>query len=196
MQCITKRWIIWAAVAVLLLLLLLVTQFTNFGQADVQWNEAIAYSIILLALGGAYELWQWLKTRSTLYRVAFGIGFVGLFLLGFVCGAVGIIGSENNPVNLLYWTVPAVIFIGLLVSRFKSHKMARTLFAAAFVQLLIPVVALILSPDVSWGNAGVIGVFILNSIFALPFIISAQLFRRENAKELYAAKGEKATSLL
>jgi len=44
--------------------------------------------------------------------------------------------------------------------------------------VLVPVVALIISPEVSWGNVGVIGVFVFNSIFALPFAGSAMLFRR------------------
>jgi len=103
---------------------------------------------------------------------------VGVLLLGWVSGAVGIIGSEDNPVNLMYWAVFAVGLIGSLISRFKPRGMARTLFATALVQVLVPVVALIISPEVSWGNVGVIGVFVFNSIFALPFAGSAMLFRR------------------
>jgi hypothetical protein len=56
--------------------------------------------------------------------------------------------------------------------------MMRTLFVVAFVQFLIPMVALIISPEVSWGNAGVIGVFVVNLIFAVLFAVSALLFRR------------------
>ena len=143
---------------------------------EVQWNEAVAYSVIFLIVGGAYELWQWLKTRSNIYRLAFGVGLFGVFLLGWVSGAVGIIGSEDNPVNLMYWAVPAVGLIGSLLSRFKSYGMVYTLFVVALVQFLVPVVALIISPEVSWGNVGVIGVFIVNSIFAVIFAVSGLLF--------------------
>jgi hypothetical protein len=60
--------------------------------------------------------------------------------------------------------------------------MARTLFAAALVQLLVPVVALFIWPaQASWGEAGVTGVFIFNSIFAALFVVSALLFRRAGA---------------
>jgi hypothetical protein len=118
-----------------------------------------------------------IKTKLP-YRVAFGVGLAGVLLLGWVSGAVGIIGSEDNPVNLMYWAIPAVLLIGSLISRFKPRGMAWTLSAAALVQLSVPVVALILSPEVSWGNVGVIGVFIFNSIFALLFAVSALLFWR------------------
>ncbi|OGG76842.1 hypothetical protein A3B35_01980 [Candidatus Kaiserbacteria bacterium RIFCSPLOWO2_01_FULL_54_24] len=133
---------------------------------------------ILLIAGGFYELWLRLQTRERAYRIAFGAGLAGLLLLGWVSGAVGIIGSENQSVNLMYWAVPAVLLIGSLISRFQPRGMARTLFAATLVQVLIPIVALTISPEVSWGNAGVIGVFVFNSIFALLFVGSGLLFRR------------------
>ena len=44
----------WAIVGVLILTLLVVMPFTD----EVQWNEAVAYGIILLVVGGFYELWQ------------------------------------------------------------------------------------------------------------------------------------------
>lgn len=172
MKNLTKRQIVWIVVIALILLIPLTMQFEPFS-GEVQWNEALAYSIMLLALGGVYELWQWLKKQTKKYRIAFAFGFIGMFLLGWVSGAVGIIGSENNPSNLLYWGVPAVIVIGSLISRFKSRGMAYTMFASAFVQFLIPIVALIISKEVSWGNAGVVGVFLINIFFVLLFLISA-----------------------
>lgn len=177
MQKNTRRSIVWGIVMALILIITLATQFTN----EVQWNETMAYIVILLTIGGAYESWQWLKNRTRMYRFAFGVGLAGVFLLGWVSGAVGIIGSENNSVNLMYWAVPAVGLIGSLISRLKPSGMARTLFAVALVQFLVPVIALIISPEVSWGNAGVIGVFIVNSVFVALFVASALLFRHASA---------------
>jgi len=169
---------VWTGVVVLILLIPLAMQFTD----EVQWNEAVAYSVILLVAGGSYELWQWLKTRPRAYRIAFSVGLAGILLLGWISGAVGIIGSENQPVNLMYWAVPAVLLIGSLISRFKPRGMTRTLFAAALVQILVPVVALFIWPaQASWGEAGVIGVFVVNAIFALLFVGSALLFRHASA---------------
>lgn len=170
----TRRLIVWTVVGALMLLIPLAMQFTN----EVQWNEAVAYGFILLAAGGTYELWQWLKTRTVAYRLAFAVGLAGALLIGWVNGAVGIIGSEDNPANLLYGAVFAVGLVGSLVSRFKPRGMARTLFTAAIVQTLVPVAALIISPEVSWGAAGMVGVFIFNSFFAVLFVVSALLFLR------------------
>jgi hypothetical protein len=92
---------------------------------------------------------------------------------------VGIIGSEDNPANLMYGAVFAVGLFGSLAARFKPRGMALTLFAAAMVQVIVPVVAFFIWPaKASWGEAGVIGVFIINLIFAALFVVSALLFRR------------------
>ena len=175
MQTITKRLTAWTVVVAFILMIPLAMQFQPFAD-EVQWNEAIAYGVILLVVGGFFELWQWLKTRTMTYRIAFGVGLAGILLLGWVSGAVGIIGSENNPANLMYWAVPAVLLIGSLISRFKPRGMGRTLFATALVQALVPVAALIISPEVSWSNVGVTGVFVVNSFFAVLFVVSALLF--------------------
>ena len=171
---------IWVFVVVIILLIPLAMQFTE----EVQWNEAAAYSLIFLALGGTYEMWLWLRSRGKLYRLAFGFALGGLLLLGWVSGAVGIIGSENNSVNLMYWAVPAAMFIGSLTSRFKSAGMVHTMFVTALVQFLVPLVALISSPKVSWGDAGVIGVFILNAFFVAIFVFSGFLFRQTGKVEI------------
>ena len=66
---------------------------------------------MLLIIGGIYELWQWLKTHNKIYRFAWCIGLAGIFILAWANGAIGIIGSEDNPANLLFVTIPIVIII-------------------------------------------------------------------------------------
>ncbi|MCB0658323.1 MAG: hypothetical protein KDC57_19400 [Saprospiraceae bacterium] len=56
--------------------------------------------------------------------------------------------------------------------------MANTLFAAAAVQLIVPLVAWMIWPDLSWGNAGMAGVLVLNAFFAVLFLVSGMLFRQ------------------
>ena len=170
----TQRLVVWGIVVALILTVLATIPLTD----EVQWNEAVAYIVLLLAGGGAYEMLQWLKTRDRTYRAAFGVGLGGALLLGWLNGAVGIIGSEDNPANLMYGAVFAVGFTGSLAARFRPRGMARTLFAAAAAQLLVPVTALVISPTVSWGDAGLLGVFVLNAVFATFFAGSALLFRR------------------
>jgi hypothetical protein len=48
--------------------------------------------------------------------------------------AVGVIGTEDDPANLMYVGVLAVGIIGAIIARFRPHGMARTLFATALAQ--------------------------------------------------------------
>lgn len=121
---------------------------------------------------------QWVKKGNRIYRIAFGVGILGAFLLFWANGAIGIIGSEDNPANLMYGAVFVVGIIGSIISRLKPDGMAYTLFAAGVIQILVPLFALFIWPaQTSWGNAGVIGVLIFNSFFAIFFFVSALLFR-------------------
>jgi hypothetical protein len=173
-----KRRLMYWAIAILSILMipLVAMQFTS----EVNWSlsDFIIMGIILFSIGLAYELIV-RKSEKTVYRAAFGVALAGVFLLLWVNGAVGIIGSENNPANLLYGVVLIAGILGSFTSRLKPKGMMITLYVMALIQFLVPVVALIIDPaNVSWGEAGVIGVFVINAFFTMIFIISAMLFRR------------------
>jgi hypothetical protein len=120
------------------------------------------------------------KTGSFVYRVAAGIGLGTGFLLIWVNGAVGLIGSEDNPANLLYGGVIIVGAIGAVIARLEPMGMARALFATALAQFLVPMLALILwRTDFSPGVAQVFG---LNFVFVLLFTGAALLFRYAGTK--------------
>lgn len=162
-------------VALLLLIPLVAMQFTD----EVNWKLAdfVIMGTVLFGLGLAYELIA-RRSEKTIYRVAIGIALVSSFLLFWVNAAVGIIGSEGQAVNLLYALVFPVGIIGAFIVKLKAGGMARTLFAMAIVQMLVPVVALIIwpPPAISW-SPGVLGVFVLSAFFAILFVVSAWLFR-------------------
>jgi hypothetical protein len=101
---------------------------------------------------------------------------VAAFILVWVNGAVGIIGSEDNDANLMYGGVLAVGTIGAIIARFRPRGMARALFAAAFTQALIAVIALIagLGAPVT-GPREIVGV---NAFFVVLFVGSALLFQK------------------
>ena len=177
-QNMTKRLFVWAAIVALILLVPLVAmRFTE----EVNWDlfDFAFMGALLFGVGLAYELIA-RRSEKSVYRAAFGVGLVTAFLLVWVNGAVGIIGNEGNPANLMYGAVFAVGFIGSLLARFKPRGMARTLLAAALTQMLVPMIALIIWPPsvTSWGALGVFGVFVLNTFFAMLFVVSAMLFRR------------------
>jgi hypothetical protein len=180
-QDITRRLLAWAIVIALLLLVPLVAmQFTD----EVNWNlfDFVIMGCVLFGIGLAYELLA-RRSKDTTYRVAFGIGLVTAFLLFWVNGAIGIIGNEGQPANLLYGAVFIVGLLGSIMARFKPSGMARTLFVAAAVQLLVPVAALVFWPQVSWGEGGMFRVFALNAFFATLFAASALLFRQAGVTE-------------
>jgi len=169
------RKAVWGTAAFLWLLPLVAMQFT----AEVNWAETVAYGVMLLAAAGTYELILALRTRNSAYRAAGGVALAAAFLLVWVNGAVGIIGNEGQPANLMYFGVFAVGIIGAAIVRFQPHGMARALFATALAQMLIPLIALIIwQSQISWGGAGMLGVFGLNAFFATLFVGSALLFRR------------------
>jgi len=183
MNNIAKRLTIWAiAIAFLISIPLIIMQFTD----EVQWDvfDFILMGVVLFGVGLAYELIA-MRSKKTIYRFAFGIGLLGAFLLFWVNGAVGIIGNEGQQANLLYGAVYIVGLIGSFLSRFKSKGMARTLFVAALVQMLVPLVAIFIwSPaTISW-SPGVLAVFVLNGFFAMLFLISALLFNHASVSEL------------
>jgi len=180
MQNIAKRLGVWVIIIVLLLMIPLVAmQFTE----EVNWDlfDFVLMGAVLFGVGLTYELVA-RRSEKTVYRIAFGVGLAGAFFLFWVNGAVGIIGNEGQSANLMYGAVFIVGFIGSIISRFKPHGMARTLFATAFVQVLVPVIALLIwpPPTISWAPS-VFGVFVLSGFFAMLFVVSALLFRRANA---------------
>ena len=181
MQNTKKRIVIWiVAIGILLMIPLVSMQFTD----EVNWDisDFAVMGTALLFLGFLYELIA-RKSAKLVYRSAVGVGLLGAFLLFWVNGAVGIIGSENQPVNYLFGAVFVVGLTGSLISRFKPRGMAFTLYAAALVQMLVPVIALLIwpPPATSWAPS-VPGVFFLSGFFAVLFLVSALLFRQASRK--------------
>jgi len=167
--------------AFLLLLPLLAMQFTD----EVAWSLAdfVVAGALLLGAGFTYELVA-RKGGHIAYRAAVGLALAAALLLVWMNLAVGIIGSEDDPANLMYLGVLAVGLIGAVIARLEQRGMARALFATALAQALVPVIALIIwKPSITsdasgWGSAGVLGVFGLNAFFVMLFVGSALLFRR------------------
>ena len=155
-------------------------QFTE----QVNWNlfDFAFAGVLLFATGLAYSLVAQ-KGGTRAYRAATGIALWTALLLIWVNGAVGIIGSENNPANLLYSSVLAILVVGALIARFQARRMALALFVTAIAQMSVPFIALIVWPSTAgfWGDAGIVGVIMLNTLFAILFAASGLLFWQVNA---------------
>lgn len=168
--------------AVLLLIPLVTMQFTK----EVIWSlsDFVVAGTLLFGTGFTYLLITRRQTTkiagNTVYRIGIGAALFSILLLIWVNGAVGIIGSENNEINLIYFGVIAVGIIGALIARFQPKGMALSLFALAAVQSIITKIYLLTNMAEIPGNS-VIEIISLNSFFVGLFVSSAFIF-------LYAAK--------
>ena len=167
------RLAVWGTAAFLLLLPLVAMQFTN----EVTWGpgDFITFGAMLAVACGTYELAARM-TRNKAYRCAVGVAVAAAFLLVWINLAVGIIGSEGNPANLMYGGVLAVGIIGAIIARFRPQGMARALAATALAQALVAVIALLVGWEDPWN--GPLEILALNGFFVALFAGSAWLFRR------------------
>ena len=181
-----NRWrvAVWGAAA-FLLLPLVAMQFTD----EVDWDETdfIVIGAMLAVACGAFELAARM-TGNRAYRAAVGVAIAAAFILVWMNLAVGIIGSEENPADLMYVGVLAVGFIGAIIARFQPHGMARALFATALAQALVAVVALIAGKHQA-PISSVFEILGLNGFFVALFIGSAWLFRHAARKQPTADAG-------
>jgi len=129
------------------------------------------------------------KAGNIAYRAAVGVALAAAFILVWVVGAVGIIGTEDDNANLMYVGVLAVGIIGAIIARFRPHGMARALFATALAQALVAVIALIFGLG-SGSPPGVLGILILNGFFVALFLGSALLFRYAAREQTPADAGQ------
>lgn len=120
------------------------------------------------------------RTAGSVYRLAAGTALGAACMLIWVNGAIGLIGSEDNPSNMMYGGVLALGVLGALLARLEPLGMSWALFTTALAQFLVPVIALLIRPDDF--SPGVVKVFVLNFVFVLLFAASGLLFRTSAGK--------------
>ena len=169
-----QMWYVAFATAAVLVAPLIAMQFTD----EVNWGflDFIVMGILIFGTSLGYVLISRIS-ENIAYRTAIGVALVSGFLLIWINLAVGIIGSENNPANLLYIGVLAIGIIGAWASHLRPAGMTRTMFAAALAQILIPVIVLIIRSSYLEESPGILAVFGMNAFFAALFVVSALLFR-------------------
>jgi len=144
------------------------------------WYTFVLAGTLLFGAGLTYEFVA-KRMSNKAYKFAVGLAVGTAFILSW--GNMVRVSESENPANLMYYGVLAVGVIGALIARFEPRGMARTLFAMALAQMLVPVIVLIISNPDTWGPPGVLGVFVSNSFFALLFVGSALLFRHAAHKQ-------------
>lgn len=169
------RMIVWGGAALLLLLPLAAMQITG----EMAWNgfDFLVFGAMLALAGGALELGARLS-RNLVYRLAYGLAVASGFALVWANLAVGLVGSEDNPANLIYFGVLVLAILGALFVRGRAPGMARTMFAAALVPVSVSLIALALliggAPEMTAGSLA--RIVLVNGFFFTLFAGSAVLF--------------------
>ena len=173
----SRRWSPWRIAAwsfagTILLLPLVAMQFTD----EVAWSafDFVFAAALVGGAGLAFELAA-RRSRSLAYRLGAGLALAAGFLLVWINGAVGIIGTERDPANLMFIGVIALALAGALVARFRPVGMARAMIAAAIAEAAVGAIALV--PGVSsTGPAWQPEIPVLTAFFTALWLASAWLF--------------------
>ena len=167
------RLIGWGAAVALLATPFVAMQFHAEG---VNWSASdfIFAAVIFAIIGGLLEL-AVRMSKNGFYRFGVALALLGSLLVIWSNLAVGIVGSEDNPVNLLFFGALVVGIAGTFIARFRPAGMSWAMLATAIslgVAFVIATGFRTDEPNVShWTEA--VGV----SIFGLVFVASAGLFR-------------------
>ncbi len=173
----SNRWRIigWGLAVALILTPLVAMQLQAPG---VNWtlSDFIFAAVMIGGVGGLFELAA-RASGSWAYRGGAALALLTSFLLVWINGAVGIIGSEDNPANLVFGVIILMAIAGTIVAKAKAAGMVRAMAVAASAQA---VVGLVVFAKCIAANEppGAFGMLVLIEGFALLWAGSALLFRR------------------
>lgn len=173
----------WIGAAVLLAAPAVAMQYTR----EVDWTatDFVTAAVMFLSVLVPWEL-AMRASRNFAYLAGVAVTLGTAFILVWGTLAVGIIGSENNDANLMFFGVLALAVGGSAVAAFRPAGMAWAMFAAAIAQATVGVIALA-------GGMGVDGeswpkdVIFLTVFFTLLWTVAGGLFRRAAGADLRAA---------
>lgn len=168
------RMLCWGGAAGLWLLPVAAAQFAP----GMDWTlfDFVVWGVMLLIAAGVCEL-ALRATGDLAYRAGVVVAVGAAFLLIWVNLAVGIIGSEDNPANLMFFGVLAAGVIAAFAADFRARGMARALLAMAALQTLAGATAL----AAGWGAGGENWpqvIFVMTGFFGGLWLLSAWLFRK------------------
>ena len=138
------------------------------GQGDWRPFDFVVFGVMLSAVCGGIELAMRLSNRWT-YRVAAIMSVIGGFVMVWANLAVGIIGNEENPQNLMFYGLILLGLAGALVTRFDARGLSKTLRMMAAGQLGIFFIAAALG----WALLPIVTIF-----YCALWLSAAQLFKR------------------
>ncbi|HJQ90088.1 MAG TPA: hypothetical protein VJ950_00130 [Acidimicrobiia bacterium] len=120
--------------------------------------------------------------KGTAYRSAVAVAVGTAVFLVWGMAALGVVGVEGDPADLMFFGVLAVGIGGSIVARFQPDGMARAMLVTAGATVLVGVLALILGKHEA-EYSSVFEILGLTGMFATLFAASALLFRVAAAQE-------------
>lgn len=163
----------WGVLAALLILPAIAMRFSP----EVDWtvSDFVFAGIILAALGIGGEI-ALRVGRNAPHRSGIGIAALGSFLTVWINGAVGMLGSEDEPTNLVFIALVGVAIVASLLVWFRPSIMRWIMAALSAGQFAVGIAAgLWTMPGhaIEWG---------VLSFFALIWGTSAACFHAANQR--------------
>jgi hypothetical protein len=166
----------WCGAAVLLALPAAAMRVAPNSGVDWSASDFAVMAAILLGTGLAIEgLFR--ISGSVTYRLGAALAVVTGMLLVWVNLAVGFLGDEDNPANLMFATVLFVALAGAVLARFSAGGMARAMIAAAASQVVVGAIGYV-GGYAAPGTKGVYEVVMGTGLFTALWLAAAGLFHR------------------
>jgi hypothetical protein len=164
----------WGFAAALIVTPAVAMQFTS----EVKWT-LFDFAFAAVMIGGTGLLIELAvrTSRNLAYRAGAALALLTAFLLVWINAAVGIIGSEDNPANIVFPAIVALAAVGTLVARARPSGMAHAMFVTAAAQALTGAAVFAFGIG-SMQPPGPVGLLVLIEGFAAMWLGSAMLFRR------------------
>lgn len=139
------RLLMWTGALAIWLVPLVAKQFTD----EVQWStfDHIVWAFMLAIPATIIDLVSRM-TGNWAYRGAVVIALGTSFVITWANLAVGIVGNEENPVNLIFFGVVAIALLGSPLVGFKAARLRWVFYLTAAAQALSALVALQAEPFV------------------------------------------------
>lgn len=160
------RLILWGGAAALMVAPVVAMRLNE----EIAWDpgDFLFLAILATIMGAVLESAARVSAQRA-YLFGAGLALVTAALQLWINLAVGIVGSEEEPINLVYAGVVAVAVIGSALARLQPRGMAIAMIAAAVAQ----VGAFIAVLAAGLGFTGPITIF-----FTALWLIAASLFAR------------------
>ena len=171
-----NRWRIvgWGSAVAILVAPFVAMQLDAEG---VNWTvgDFVAMGIMLGTIGGAFELAARMS-RNRYYRAGAGLALLGAFLLVWANLAVGIVGSESNPNNQLFFVALLVGIAAVIGAKARAEGMVRAMLttAASIIVALVVAELGVRDEPIVRPLVEIVG----TSLFVALFLGSAWMFRR------------------